>query len=602
MGKEVEKMSFIPYPKQTVLWLLSGVPLDPSYEHTVNFLTKTEQEQAFMAFSIKRSYSAQSYQRAGLGVIRIAELADNIYRYNYLMFKNNEDSSISPKFGDKWFYGFIEDVVYINDHTCEVHYSIDVMQTYMFDYALGMCYVEREHSETDGYGQHITDEGLPVGDVMIQGTTERTHNILTSQSGVWKIYIYYVANEKKIGSATQDSNYPYALLPNEPQESPVSDGDRARWTTGNMVGYTWTYLDAVFYDSVGRDTAALNLSKMIKKLIEISATIVSIEIVPSSWITFTEIEEGTAFIDSQGAAYTPKNKKLYTYPYRFINVSNHQGDVVTYRWEDSTPPSWSNVYPMKFDLVTDICYQPQYTEIMRPDPRYYTKPTLESSVICHNTNLVSWSEDSYAKWWAQNGTAYVMGIVGQGINTAVSIIGTAMGFSYASALTSSAAAGTSVRQYISSQHQQDRATINGISAGTGVVQNVLGDVATYRTHKDTPDSLGGSVSQSAVLNSIGEFGFTIYDMGLRARDAKIIDDFFSKYGYAVKRVKLPNIEASVANLRPHWNYIKTKGCTLSSEYLPASASRIIEQVYDKGITFWKQFSEVGNYNLDNSPV
>ena len=77
--------------------------------------------------------------------------------------------------------------------------------------------------------------------------------------------------------------------------------------------------------------------------------------------------------------------------------------------------------------------------------------------------------------------------------------------------------------------------------------------------------------------------------------AKMIDDFFTVFGYAVKRVKVPNTHS-----RPHWNYVKTVGCVATGS-VPADDMRRICDIHDKGITYWKNGSEVGNYSLDNSP-
>ena len=79
------------------------------------------------------------------------------------------------------------------------------------------------------------------------------------------------------------------------------------------------------------------------------------------------------------------------------------------------------------------------------------------------------------------------------------------------------------------------------------------------------------------------------------QNALIIDDFFNCYGYATHRVKVPN-----RNVRPHWTYVKTIDINVESN-APADATNHICSIYDNGITFWVNASEVGNYSLDNSP-
>ena len=79
-----------------------------------------------------------------------------------------------------------------------------------------------------------------------------------------------------------------------------------------------------------------------------------------------------------------------------------------------------------------------------------------------------------------------------------------------------------------------------------------------------------------------------------AQQAKIIDDYFDMFGYATRRLKVPN-----RNARPHWNYVKTVSCNIHGSIPAGDMDRICE-IYDKGITFWRDGNEVGHYELDNS--
>lgn len=85
-------------------------------------------------------------------------------------------------------------------------------------------------------------------------------------------------------------------------------------------------------------------------------------------------------------------------------------------------------------------------------------------------------------------------------------------------------------------------------------------------------------------------------MQLTLDSAKAIDSFFSKFGYTCNRVKKPNISS-----RPHWNYVKTNGCVAIGE-APSDDIRKICKIYDKGITFWKNASEVGVYTDSNGEL
>jgi len=85
-------------------------------------------------------------------------------------------------------------------------------------------------------------------------------------------------------------------------------------------------------------------------------------------------------------------------------------------------------------------------------------------------------------------------------------------------------------------------------------------------------------------------------MSIKRQFAERIDGYFSKFGYAQHVFATPSRYA-----RPHWTYIQTQGCNVTSIHMPSSAVEAICSIYDKGITFWRHPSEVGDYTLDNSP-
>ena len=84
-------------------------------------------------------------------------------------------------------------------------------------------------------------------------------------------------------------------------------------------------------------------------------------------------------------------------------------------------------------------------------------------------------------------------------------------------------------------------------------------------------------------------------MSVNSQYAKMIDDYFTKYGYAIKQIGTPAL-----NNRQRWTYIKTQDCSVVGG-CEASFIRKINSIFDSGITFWKNADEVGNYSLANNP-
>ena len=138
--------------------LLKNVPLDASYDHTIYFATVNEQIAYFNSYA-KYTFTNQSYQRLNRGWFKVKVKADNIYDCNYIMYQNSA-------YGNKWFYGFIKTVEYINDVVSQVEFEIDVLQTWNFDYQLGQCFIERQHAKSDGIGENIIPEPVGIGEEM----------------------------------------------------------------------------------------------------------------------------------------------------------------------------------------------------------------------------------------------------------------------------------------------------------------------------------------------------------------------------------------------------------------------------------------------------
>ena len=76
----------------------------------------------------------------------------------------------------------------------------------------------------------------------------------------------------------------------------------------------------------------------------------------------------------------------------------------------------------------------------------------------------------------------------------------------------------------------------------------------------------------------------------------MIDNYFDMYGYAIKQHGVPNM-----NARPNWTYVKTVGCVVHGS-IPADDARAIEEMFDSGVRFWKNHTNIGKYNLANSPA
>lgn len=143
----------------STIYLYKGIPLDNTYQDTMYFANLQEQLAAFEAFRPQRIYIPRNtYSRVNKNTVRVEMPYSRVYNVNYMMFNNNPHSAPDNPYENKWWFAFITKINYINDNTAELEFEIDVMQTWAFDYTLEPSFVEREHSATDNFGEHLLPE------------------------------------------------------------------------------------------------------------------------------------------------------------------------------------------------------------------------------------------------------------------------------------------------------------------------------------------------------------------------------------------------------------------------------------------------------------
>ena len=87
-------------------------------------------------------------------------------------------------------------------------------------------------------------------------------------------------------------------------------------------------------------------------------------------------------------------------------------------------------------------------------------------------------------------------------------------------------------------------------------------------------------------------------MSIKSEYAKMIDDYFTKYGYQVNTLKVPNIIG-----RQNWNYIQiANDDEIGNGSVPSSYMEEINNAVRRGITIWHNHSNIGNYSLNNPIV
>lgn len=586
-------------PNSTV-YLLTGVPCDKSYVHTLYFENKNEQYSYFYGKRVK-TFTNVSYQRHSKNSIRLECLADDIYNVNYLMFQNTA-------YGNKWFYAFINNVEYINNVTTEITYTIDVMQTWYFDYTLGTCFVEREHTLTDVVGENTVPEPVDGGETYIQEYNEYMYPRLPDQP-IFELVVYYIPTQGKYISR-RDNNYTYTVDTNENLRGTIHNG---------------IYVGAITYEEpmfMGIDIAETLkwINALFKTLDEIGATIISVQQVPfQAWVneqtgaspTIKPINQPLSFSVGSGTSeyprtdiYTPKNKKCYTYPYSYMVITNNKGDERTLLWEQSASKTTEGRQQIRIQISSAVA--PTCEIGARPMNYMGKEVNYDEGVLLNDFPMPSWSENTFDRWWAVNKYQFMYNTVTDAITTLAN---------FASGVAISKVGATSVANPFAGQAVASRSMTDAVNAdiynrSQGVeisatptsILPVVDNIVEYATRKRTPNKGRGNLSSSGLPVVEDRIGFSMYSMGSKPEYIKMVDEYFSMFGYKICRLKVPNIKAAAkSELRPQWNYIKTTTCIIDNLNAPADVDEQLQSIYNSGITFWMNPNNVGKYNLDNSP-
>ena len=445
----------------------------------------------------------------------------------------------NASFEAKWFYAFVTEVEYINNETTEVSFVPDYIMTWMGAYTLGQCFVEREHTATDAIGEHLIDEDISTGDYVInqvETITPYTPYLVISSTVL-----------RRAGTTDEFENF----------EGLLYDGYMLSGCA--YLGYDMTNAAAM---TEAKDMISTLIDKQKKD------AIVSIRIVPGYAVpavndqtvgTPLGLQNGGTFGSPWNRStidgYTPANNKLFSYPYISYEVINGEGGAVEYR-----PELFANALHPSFiyrGVSFDNC------EIILLPTGYKgsgLNQVYDEGIVMRSFPQASFDIDQYKAYLAQLTSG------GGWLSIAADVAGEVM----------QAAAG------------------NLAGAGAGLVDTLFGVLQDNIHYNSLPAAVEGT-SNANIMSAMGQKSFIGYHKSIKAERARSIDNFFTMFGYRVNVVKTPS-----CNNRPHWTYVKTRGCIVHGS-LPASDAVQIEAAFDNGIRFWINPAEIGNFSLNNAP-
>ena len=463
---------------------------------------------------------------------------DDVLLYNYCMYQNTS-------YGDKWFYAFVTNCTYLNNGAVAIELKTDVFQTWQFDITWKQSFVEREHiaKSSDVSGANTIPENVELGE----------YSNITNVDMSYTSFNYCVAvSEDLLRSDETIYHNKY---------------------NGIISGLTYIVLQdeadvnyLIFrYNQAGKINAIMSLFMIPSGYVSAgnystdATGLIHYKYISSSNTTF-ELGDVTitkpTIIGESGNGYIPVNKKLLTFPYIALVADNNAGTNVIYHIEDFTAIEGSPANRITFNAYGTISAGCNIKIV----PRNYKHIAYNYNESFNGAKIpiASWTNDVYTNWLTQNGVNIGVGILGSGVSTGAGFM-----------------------------------TGNAVGVASGIL-GIAQSIGTIYEHSIIPNQVEGNITSSDTMFSLGKIAPSFYVRTIKVEYARIIDNYFTMYGYKTNLLKIPN-----TNNRSNWNYVKTINANLIGD-IPQNDMQEIKQMFDNGITLWHNASHFLDYSQSNN--
>lgn len=535
--------------------LCKGIRMDKQY---VNVLSYTQSKMLELCRSnthLVASKDDYSFIR-NTGGIKTSFTYNQCLQANYIAFQNKD-------YSNKWFFAFIDEVIFRGENNTEIRYTVDAWSTWYDKWTKKNCFINRQHVLNDTIGSNLIDENLNVGDVIQEQETKDSS--YSNEFGYWVgIMSGYTPTD---GQSSGGNNYSGISILN----NVISGLDlflfkiTSRADLFNIVLFIARTNDDGKIEDINNmfiiPNACINASILNQHTFPYALGSTSINCVyytvPMSGDeqvfnpeTFnTSISKRHSFSN-----FTPKNNKCFVYPYNYLLVTNNQGSENIYKYEDFS----GNKCVFENQLAVSIGISGRIV------PKNYKGETYsyDESLPLGKYPTCGWSGDAFTNWLTQNAvnipTQTILDAVGSGM------------------------------QIMSG---------NLVGGLTSIASNAANLIGQFYQASLLPNIKGGQ-AQGDISFSGNSMGFTFREMRVKNQFMQIIDDYFTRFGYAIKKIDNPHLTG-----RRNWNYIEI-GSNENIGYgdVPSSYMTEINNACRKGVTIWHNHENLGDYSLDNSIV
>lgn len=455
-------------PSSTVRFL--NVPFSPSQNNVLKF-TSTESQITYMESKIVYTLSNCTYFREGDGeYLRVNKVVDALYNCNYVMFQNSQ-------FGNRWFYAFIEKLIYKNGNVSDVVLKMDVYQTFQFDYSIQQSFIERQSFIGD-YFNTLSDTPS-TGDLKTVWWYEKVLN--------GKYFILFNSDPTMEDTTKTGNSYPiigqYSMpcymaictTPNEMSEIVQAVANKGRGDRIQACYYAPCFVGLDGYERQLLPKGDLNINQ---------PYINTIHNMPVELLS----ENMTLNID-----YQYMFKKEISYPYAKLEIV----DRITGKYIELDISKFQNPLQPQFNLMFSITDNVEYKVI----PLNYNgiDYSIENALVINPSSDLPTFSNSYSKYLKDNQGSNMI----NGVMSTMGMIG-------------SIATGN----------------VAGAVGSFGSIANVINADSVARKQPNQVSNIKGDAFEYVNYQSSIYFRLKVMD----SDHMKIARNFWNAYGYPIRRI------------------------------------------------------------------
>ena len=530
--------------------LCKNIRLDKSY---VNVLSYTENQMLTLCRSNEHLVARDddySFIRT-TGNIFTNFTYSQALNANYIAFQNKD-------YSNKWFFAFIDEVIYRGEENTEIRYTIDAWSTWYDKWSAKKCFIERQHELVDIIGSNLIDENLNIGDVEEIAEDEFT--------GLGDEFYFAILSSIEFDNKSDPVETRYVGI---------------NMYNGNLFGKRVYLFDtdvvgimalSYYIDHANQKSATGDIEAMfvVPKVLCQNTTNLTDTFTPSGKTKqvsydYKRLGKSDSNLElafpvskvTSYADYTPKNKKCFIYPYNYLMVSNNIGNVNIYKYEDFSQNEFL------FNIMGAISVGCS----IRAVPRDYkgVDYNYDECLPLAKYPTGSWTSDAFTNWLTQNG-----------VNITTNLLASAAGGAVAVATAN---------------------PIGMVGATMSLAGTVANTIGQFYQASLLP-AISGGQNNGDVNFAEKKNTFVFKKMRCKLQYLKVIDDYFTRFGYAIKKLDTPHLTG-----RRNWNYVQI-GSSDSIGYgdVPSKYMEQINNACRRGVTIWHTHDNIGDFSLDNSIV